>query len=408
MKSSKKGISLIVLVITIIVMIILATAIILSLNSSNIVEKAKEAQKSSDAANIKQAATVAYAEYVLDVNEGKVASGTTAEQYVKAKLISQGIAEENLKTLMVTEKGKVFVFKIPEGFVASQVSTEDEVSEGLVIYEGTEPVTDANKATAQTTRNQYVWVPVEDEFERVNWQNETDFSTYYTEPYSYDTTITEANDLTGEWAEYAKMKASVAKYGGFYIARYEAGTTVAREEGEANGTTTLIPSQKNKAVYNCVGWGQSMTDVEGDVTDAESGENQGKGAVELARNIYPESSDKEVVSTLIYGVQWDAALKFISKTDAGYALDSTDKGNYTGTLANTGSNNAYAKNNIYDMAGNVDEWTMEAVGSSGRVIRGGNFCVGSGGSDDPASDRISDGPVYAYDYHGLRLALYIK
>ena len=50
---NKKGISLIVLVITIIVMIILATAIILSLNSSNIVEKAKEAKTASDMANAK-------------------------------------------------------------------------------------------------------------------------------------------------------------------------------------------------------------------------------------------------------------------------------------------------------------------------------------------------------------------
>ena len=40
---NKRGISLIVLVITIIIMIILAAAVILSLNSSNIVNKAKDA-----------------------------------------------------------------------------------------------------------------------------------------------------------------------------------------------------------------------------------------------------------------------------------------------------------------------------------------------------------------------------
>ena len=39
--------------------------------------------------------------------------------------------------------------------------------------------------------------------------------------------------------------------------------------------------------------------------------NTFKGAVELARSIYPESSNKEVVSTLIYGVQWDAVMNFI-------------------------------------------------------------------------------------------------
>ena len=33
---------------------------------------------------------------------------------------------------------------------------------GFVIYEGEEEVTDTNVADAQKTRNQYVWVPVED------------------------------------------------------------------------------------------------------------------------------------------------------------------------------------------------------------------------------------------------------
>jgi flagellar basal body-associated protein FliL len=64
MKTNKKGISLIVLVITIIVMIILATAIILSLNSSNISGKATEAKLSSDLANKKEASAFAFASFV--------------------------------------------------------------------------------------------------------------------------------------------------------------------------------------------------------------------------------------------------------------------------------------------------------------------------------------------------------
>ena len=58
----KKGISLIVLVITIIVMIIIAGAIILSLNSSNVITKANEAVAGSDLANARNAAMLAYAE----------------------------------------------------------------------------------------------------------------------------------------------------------------------------------------------------------------------------------------------------------------------------------------------------------------------------------------------------------
>ena len=93
--------------------------------------------------------------------------------------------------------------------------------------------------------------------------------------------------------------------------RYEVGTTNARIYG-ANGTTNVLV-QKNKAVYNYVSWGPEMTKATGEVTF--DGYNQGKGAVELSRDLYKNSVS--VASTLCYGVQWDAALKFISKTDAG-------------------------------------------------------------------------------------------
>ena len=49
---------------------------------------------------------------------------------------------------------------IPKGYTVSDISTEDEISEGLVIYQGTSKVsTDTNP---QTSRNQFVWIPVPD------------------------------------------------------------------------------------------------------------------------------------------------------------------------------------------------------------------------------------------------------
>lgn len=56
----KKGISLIVLVITIIVMIIIAGAIIISLNSTNVVKKANTAVDSSNEAELKAAVALEY------------------------------------------------------------------------------------------------------------------------------------------------------------------------------------------------------------------------------------------------------------------------------------------------------------------------------------------------------------
>ena len=58
----KKGISLIVLVISIIVLAILAGAIIISLSNTNIMAQAQEAAKASDLANAKNTVTLAYAQ----------------------------------------------------------------------------------------------------------------------------------------------------------------------------------------------------------------------------------------------------------------------------------------------------------------------------------------------------------
>lgn len=58
----KKGISLIVLVITIIVMIIIAGAIIISLNSSNIIDRANDAVTDSNEANARSVLALKYAE----------------------------------------------------------------------------------------------------------------------------------------------------------------------------------------------------------------------------------------------------------------------------------------------------------------------------------------------------------
>ena len=58
------------------------------------------------------------------------------------------------------------------------------------------------------------------------------------------------------------------------------------------------------------------------------------------------------------------------------------------------------------MAGNVDEWTMEAISISSRVVRGGNFY--HYGANFPASNRISSYPEGSYGSSGFRLTLYIK
>ena len=109
-----------------------------------------------------------------------------------------------------------------------------------------------------------------------------------------------------------------------------------------------------------------------------------EGAVAKSKGMYTDKSKYDVTSTLIYGVQWDAIMAWIDpnyKTSSckedSYVRDSTGKGNYeededdANNPAKCGSSDNYRIKNIYDLAGNVYEWTMEAYSTNARVIRGG-------------------------------------
>ena len=75
----KKGISLIVLVITIIVMIIIAGAIIITLNNTNVINRSEEAVIASDLANAKAELTLKYSEIMIANNNDLTTDDYTAE-----------------------------------------------------------------------------------------------------------------------------------------------------------------------------------------------------------------------------------------------------------------------------------------------------------------------------------------
>ena len=125
-------------------------------------------------------------------------------------------------------------------------------------------------------------------------------------------------------------------------------------------------------------------------------------------------------STLIYGTQWDTALKFIGAYggDTKYATYSGGKGNLNETyggedIASTsapavcGAREAFRQKNIYDMAGNVDEWTVEQYNSTDRVTRGATYKYSQSGG--PAATRAFFDPTLRNHIEtGFRVALYIK
>ena len=425
--NNKKGISMIVLAITIIVMIVLASAIILSLRSSGIIDKANEAKSKTDIANAKQVVAMAEAEWKLDEEKIRNEGYDSFKEYAEDNLEKAGFKINGKDSYEVTEEGIVYAYPvIPEGFVVSEIDGESKVSEGLVIYELNEAETkindsdwkanlsgDANILDIQEERNQFVWIPVNDISTFVlkegfgNGKLQTLVSSgKISEPVTISTGLSASNDLTGEFAEYSEMRQSVEKYGGFYIGRYEVGTNVKREDPKTteNGTTDVYV-RRNKLVYNYVGWGVTIMD-----TDSEIG-SQGEGAVKLARNMYKNSSS--VVSTLCYGIQWDAIMNFLEDVknkeavDKKFVEDSSGMGVYgVDEIEVTGSNEEYNAKNIYDIAGNAIEWTMETYMSGYRVVRGGAFS--STGSNSPASFRLFCLPNNIVRINGFRPALYLK
>ena len=472
---SKKGISLIVLVITIIVMIILAGAIILTLNNSGIINKANEAVEKTDLAQVKHIAALKWAEaYLDDTVEDK-------EQYVLKELSEEGIntdkyditvikngVDVELKEVVPSEWLENIVaikdgVPIPKGFVASKATGENRKSSGLVIYEGTEAVTNDNVETARRTRNQYVWVPVASEdfttkFVRQNfgfsnsivntlgaagnWEVVLDQTTNMPlaeQDSSYMTIETMEGGITNTLTEVQAMYASVKEYEGFYIARYEAGIDAQRTSN--NGVLeTNVYSMMGKIPYTYIPW--TKNNVMNEDTN---------GVVQVARSMYPvTNTDYGVVSTLTYGVQWDTVLQWWLDTNAVASVtNSTAYGNYKGHVINSSSdlndgalvwnyipnrtgsyvssaNVTYPKssattwilstgalkaakvNNIYDMAGNILEWTMEGVSGNSHIYRGGSSSTASLNVGGPVSFRLFNNPNTAYSSYGFRPCLYIK
>jgi len=128
MKIKKQGISLIVLVITIIVMIVLAGAIILSLNNAGIIEKANQAVSSTDEATIKQIAQLGWAEAYAEYgpNLDKLEAG------VKFALTENNIETEDYG-IIVTTKGVTIGKGWQQGdFIVTKGSQKLEI--GDVVY----------------------------------------------------------------------------------------------------------------------------------------------------------------------------------------------------------------------------------------------------------------------------------
>ena len=371
---NKKGITLVALVVTIVILLILAGISISTLTNTGIFEKAKDAREKSEVAEKQQSETLD--SYEKELN--KYTSDNLEENI--------GVKFEKNTELHDKNGAKIIV---PAGFKV--VNTDDlTVEKGIVVED--------------SKGNQYVWIPCTTEdsksqlqFKRTEWWVEDDGGAKASKdeltltcPENYsDNGLTYAvvNEIV---AQIKAEKDSVRRNGGYYIGRYEV--------GDENGTGTAVIKADQTPMANII-WSTAYSKAKGI--------GGGPGATTYLCSSYA----------------WDTAINFIQNNGfPNYAKAREDsynenwvdknvkdlKGNIIkaankAELLPTGKTTP--KSNIYDMGGNVSEFTTEVMPSTSEpvVLRGGIY-----GDIGPAGQRYDIGTSGAGSGGGFRATLFLK
>ena len=417
---SAKGITLVALIITIIILLILAgVSLSMILGDNGLIKKAQASvdayqQAALNEQNLLDSIESYMGNYGLPENTPTTPAGTHVKPPAKwLGTIVDAVAD-----------GKGNTFPVPKSFYY----VGGDYTNGVIIsddpadaYDGTTDKT-TWEYTTSLVGNQFVWIPCTPaEYIKTSW------GMVYG---GYDAE-------SGAGAEMMQ----VAKYGGFYVGRYEAGLADTIAEYTGNQISS-------SSIYNLAGIPKSKA---GELPWIFISQTNSKKSAENMYNTDEKHSDY-VTSGLITGTQWDVMLnRFIGTTNAnGVTFTEADMKNsskwgnyassattYTGrsaTLFQSGSNwyispwgakqtdaktatyteyttgaskktEAY---HTYDVAGNVWEWTEEVgQGTAYRVFRGGS-CYDASGSY-PACYRNGYDSFSRVHYNfGFRAVLYIK
>ena len=443
-----KGITLVALVVTIVVLLILAgVSINLVLGDNGIITKAKEAQrKSAEASQNDLIGMNELAQQLEEQINGSTGSGSG----------NGGAGGSGTDTKVPAEATAETAPYFPDNTFTKKEGTIDT---GLVIQDA--------------SGNEYVWVvvPRTTAVYKTTGLGKTTFTDAdytsiekdlkeYTKTYrgstSYSDTYAADDKNVGWFADataYNNLKNSMLKSvyenGGFYVGRYEAGIDT------TTGTNRTSNTDKNSD-------GKYTMPSTVPVTKADAYPYTYVTRTQ-AQNLASKVNAGTKTISLMFGVQWDLVLAFMSKDTtkvnqenlkelisdsttignyynstfqlsqtgqyavySNYSLSSTwnpstksttnfvdssrnkiaQSSNRNGILVTTGTSETNKVMNIYDIAGNVDEWTLESPSSDINqcASRGGSYF--DTGSNNPAALRVGSDSVLSINRIGFRVSLF--